>query len=581
MERLAIKRKEDLPYLIEKLRESNSPVVRDWNREFNPTLNYRTSINMMDVRIEFWGDYWEESYRLFSLFSEEYGWDMTVQNYIWLSENTEIVNKALYGNSEFNEYIMSNGAEEELIEFVKMHPLMSMAGEDIELLYTERYMDMLNDLGMYFANNKYLYRSNKGYYLPVGFKVIYGNELDWVRDVNVFKKKDLEIVHNPQVEVRCLNKGIFYRLAKDLYQNFGLYELIISWVDEPYEEEYEITIGNVKVKVVDVWKKGNKEYMKAARYLKSISDKELEAYKVKDIIEHSNWIDGELNIDEEYYKKIGVPKEKVVKGYNKIREGVYSTGDTELGKKDRLKIQFDKMTMYSPYELVQEGKYREPLIPLTRPDLAEDNKEELDRDIRLVLGYRGKQEDKEDSYTRKEKYLGEDTKKSLEQYPSVDIKDEDLPEIKIEEEKELQKELTGGLEDLLNIPYVESYQKEEDMVVIYYRDGKIVRLRGLGEQAVDLEERVLFRDSIGLDYKESTKRLVKMLMSLATDKLEYVSLEEESEEFRELVKEIIDEWLEVLINKDSGRLIQLVEDLQDEVVKEEDIDIFSEFEFFT
>lgn len=589
MERLAIKRREDLPYLIEKLKESNSPVVRDWNREFNPTLNYRTSINMRDVQIEFWGDFWEESYQLYSLFCEEYGWDLTVQNFLWLSGNTEEVNRALYGNSEFNEYVLEKGAYEEVEEFVGMHTLMELRGDYIEVIYNKKYMEMLNDLGMNFVNGKYLFRSSKGYYLPIRIEIVYWNELDWVKDANVFKRKELEIRHVPQAEVICKGKGTFYRLAKGLYQNFGNSGLIVDWVDKPYEEEYEVTIGKVKVKVVDEWKKENKDYVEAVRYLQSISDRTLEAFKVKDLIEHSEWTSYGVKLDKNYYERLNIPKEKVVKGYKEVGEGIYSTGNTLLGKRKPLVIELEQLTIHTPYELVEEGLYYEPLIPLTRPDLRLESKDYLDRDIRLVLGYKGgieeesqEEEDIEDILFRKGTGESEDSKYELDQYPSVEIREEDLPEIEVVGEKEEQKVLTGRIEDIKNIPYVENYHQGKDELKVYYKDGDILTLRGLGGRITNLKERVLFRDSIGVDYKEYTEKLVNMLMSLSTDRVEYEDLEEESEEVKQKVRTVIDEWLGSLITGEISRLIKSVEDLQTEVVEEEEeLDIFSEFEFFT
>ena len=579
MKRITIKYWQELPLLVDSLKRENSQLVFEWNQLFNPSRNYVTSINFQDITIRFEGDYWRIATRLYQSFCQEYGLRLNIDNYIWLSEHTNIIKNSLVGDDVFNQYVRDNGGYLEAEEFVENNKLVNWHGEDFELYYNHRDMEMVHRLGMEIMPNKYQFRSKNGYYLPIDIHVRY-NEIitKWLRREGSNPRK-YQIIHSPTLTIVGVDKGSVFELAKYLYLNEGLYELIIQWVDEPDKTEYKIKVNNNTIYVKDLWKEENEEYVQISRKLSVLSEYELDSFKALDIMYNSHFSkEYGIELSSELYNRLNVPEDRLLRGLTFISGNTYGDSELALGSPVPMSVNAEGLRIKTPYNYIKSGGYRDVLLPLNRDESYNKYIQEfnnLDTDIRVVLG-KSSIPKKEEKVELDEVIVYEEEKIPLSNYPRVEFDVEDLgldfTDVEVESER-----LTKTVKDFKYIPYILEVTESNGRLHVTYLDGEELTI---DKDDAFLRTRVVFRDRIGLTIRGEVVQLTELLLSLGTDYLESYTQEMLDDN---KTQELIDEWLRALVSKDTTKLYNLVTGYSIGVAREEetieeddDFDIFED-----
>ena len=571
---------QELPSLIEALKRANSQIVYEWNKEFDPTIEYVTSINFQDVRIRFKGEEWAIVTRLYKLFCEEFDLDLNFNNYVWLATHTKVINNALLGDKEFNRYVISNGGMIEAEEFVKYNKLVIWHGEDFELYYNYRDMEMIQRLGMEVRPNQFQFRSKSGYYLPIKIHIKYNDILTrWLRGEGRNLNK-YEIVHTPEFTILATEKSSLYDLAKYMYKEEGLSELIVKWVDELDKTEYKVTIGGTKVYIKDVWREENKEYVRTARRLNKVSPYELEAFRIQEVLNHSNYDeDYGIELNEGIYSRLTIDEGKLLRGLTKVKENLYEKEEGSLGKSQAISIPISDIKIKTPYQVIKNGEYSGATLPLVEELGYNKGKKEvntLDTDLRVVLR-KSSIPKKSQEFTFEDIYNnGEGLRYEIRDYPEVEV---DLEKYGVEikqQDIEEDRNLTGTDVDFKYIPYVISVENLDSYKRITYIDGDIIELPNTSS---NIRTRLVFKDRVGVEIDEDSKRLTELLLSLSTDRLENIGYDYQSKEG--LTEKVIEEWLDALITGNVETLYETIKEypLSDKVEVEEDGELFEIFGF--
>lgn len=568
MNTITIKYWQELPLLVQSLKRANSQIIYEWDKLFNPSRKYVTSINFEDVTIRFRGDYWRVATRLYQSFCQEYELRLNIHTFLWLAEHTNIIKESLVGDDTFNEYIKENGGYLEVEEFVENNKLVNWHGEDFELYYNHRDMEMVQSLGMEVMPNNYQFRSKNGYYLPIDIHVRYNNILmKWLRREGYNKNKYL-ISHSPTLTIVGVGKGSIFELARYLYKNEGLYELMIQWIDEPDKTEYKIKINSNTIYVKDLWEEENEEYVKMARTLSVLSEYELQSFKTLDILYKSQFCkEHGIELSEELYSELSIPEERMLSGLTHIKGNLYGDSELALGSPEPMSIDTEDLKIKTPYEYINSGVYRDVLLPLEGDESYNKHVQKLnilDTDIRVVLG--------KSSVPKKEEEVQLDEVITygyegipLSAYPKVELDvdelDLDFGDITIE-----PKRLMKTDEDFKYVPYILEVEDINGSLHVTYLDGEELTI---DKDDVYKRTRVVFRDRIGLTIREDVVQLTELLLSLGTDYLESYTndlLEDED------TQGLIDEWLQALVENNSTELYQRVKDYNISVEREEELD---------
>lgn len=571
---------QELPSLIEALKRANSQIVYEWNKEFDPTIEYVTSINFQDVRIRFKGEEWAIVTRLYKLFCEEFDLDLNFNNYVWLATHTKVINNALLGDKEFNRYVISNGGMIEAEEFVKYNKLVIWHGEDFELYYNYRDMEMIQRLGMEVRPNQFQFRSKSGYYLPIKIHIKYNDILTrWLRGEGRNLNK-YEIVHTPEFTILATEKSSLYDLAKYMYKEEGLSELIVKWVDELDKTEYKVTIGGTKVYIKDVWREENKEYVRTARRLNKVSPYELEAFRIQEVLNHSKYDeDYGIELNEGIYSRLTIDEGKLLRGLTQVKANLYEKEEGSLGKSQAISIPISDIKIKTPYQVIKNGEYSGATLPLVEELGYNKGKKEvntLDTDLRVVLR-KSSIPKKSQEFTFEDIYNnGEGLRYEIRDYPEVEV---DLEKYGVEikqQDIEEDRNLTGTDVDFKYIPYVISVENLDSYKRITYIDGDIIELPNTSS---NIRARLVFKDRVGVEIDEDSKRLTELLLSLSTDRLENIGYDYQSKEG--LTEKVIEEWLDALITGNVETLYETIKEypLSDKVEVEEDGELFEIFGF--
>ena len=562
MRRLTIKYWQELPFLVGELKSASSQLIHEWQKQFNPARSYTTSIDFEDVQIVFEGDYWRVATRLFQMFCQDYQVRLNLNTYMWLATHTTIIKGSLLGDDEFNQYIRENGGYDEVEEFVETNKLVNWHGEDFELHYNHRDMELLQRLGMEILPDKYQYRSKSGYYLPIGIHIRYNTAITkWIRRVGIDRRK-YQITHTPMLMIIGEEKDAIFELARYLYVNEGLSDLIIQWADEPDKTEYKIQIQNTEVYVKDRWKEENEEYVKVARGLKVLSGYELESFKVQDILRNSTYSEYGIELADKFYKKLNLPPEKIIGDKKHIYGNKYSYDEGALGSGKPISIDASGIKLKTPYEYVESGKYSEVLLPLVNESRYTKDGEGVDlvdTDIRIVLGIKTQTEQKDDVDLDTLVESGKGEKHPIGSYPVVDFSQlgvdiEDLPIDFTEGVQVEPKRLTNTVKDFKYIPYVLDVEDVGDMYRVEYIDGEELEIP---KNDKHLRTRVVFQDRVGVKIKPQVPQLTELLMSLSTDELVNAT-ESEIRGLDGLTRELIDGWIEALVSGDRQALYRSI-----------------------
>ena len=603
MERIKVEYWQEIPMLIERLKEENSPLLFDWAEYFNPLRTYTTSIRFEDVRIEFVGEYWKVALRLYQSFCVEYNRRLSINTFYWLSLNTTIVNDTLLGNEEFNQFLRANGGFEEAEEFVQYNKLVNLNGEDFEVKYNYRDMEMIQRLGFEVRPNIYQYRSRLGYYLPIGVKVRFNDILEEWIDWEVKGSNRYSLVYTPHLTVLGLEKDSVLRLARYLYQSHGLSDLMVSWVSEPSSSRYRVKIGNTMVQVWDIWREEHELHVITARGLRGISEYELEAFQVHDILMHSEYGSYGIELEGDYYDRLRLPKSKIVGDKIDLGNNKYSFDEQALGSGTPISVNVGDLKIRTPYEYVKSGLYKEVLYPLTE-EVAYDVSQ-IDLDIRVVLGIKPDyQTSKGEEEERLEDMVqvvgvGDNVVREylLSDYPSVDIaphvdtltKDEGF----FDGFKRKEVYLTGTFTDVERIPYVLGAEELLDGYRVAYMDNTEIIF---SKDEPNLLARAVFMDKATKELKGYIPSLANMLLSLGTDKLELMewheepnneSSEEPSEEPNK-IDELLNKWIDALLTGEWQELQYLVRSYpigvvnreEELVANQEDADLADGYDIF-
>lgn len=580
MKRIRIKYWQELPLLVDSLKKANSQLVYDWQEMFNPSRAYTTSINFHDVRITFEGKYWKVATRLFQSVCVEYGLKLGIHTFLWFAEHTTVLRDSLLGDEEFNTFIRSNNGYEEVEEFVKNNKLVNWHGEDLEVYYNQRDMEMLQRLGMEVRPNMYQFRSKCGYYLPIDIKIRYNDSLmKWLRgkgaDANTY-----QITHSPIVTIIGLEKRAIIDLATYLYKKEKLYELIIQWVDDPLATEYKIKIHNTTVLVKDCWREENKEYVEMSRELSSLSEYNLESFKLLDVLLNSQF-DKEYGIElsDELYNKLNIPKDRLLSGLKHIQGNVYGKEEMALGSPVPLTVDAEALRIKTPYEYIKSGEYRGVMLSLLDDERYTNDTQELsilDTDIRVVLRKSSipVEERDVDLYGIVKESKGVEV--NLDDYPSVEFDVEQLP-IDFKEGMTIKKrKLTGTDDDFKYVPYILDVEDGGDSLYVTYIDGSTLKVSHDDKYK---RSRIVFKDSVGVHVREGIGELAELLLSLGTDTLgEYT----DNLVSGEGTQVLIEEWLRAVVSLDTKNLYQLIQEFSisrvEESSEEEEFDIFEDID---
>lgn len=590
MDRITIKYWQELPDLVGKLKSASSPLVYEWQKYFNPARSYTTSIDFEDVRINFEGNYWRVATRIYQLFCQEYQVRLNLNTFMWLATHTIIINNSLLGDTEFNEYIKENNGYEEVEEFVEHNKLVNWHGEDFELHYNQRDMEMINRLGMEIVPNRYQYRSKGGYYLPIDIHIKYNSVItNWLRRVGD-GRFNYQLVHSPRLTIQGVKKGSIMALAYDLYKYEGLSELMIQCVDEPTKTEYEITIQGTRLTVQDGWAEDNKEYVDSARRLTGISDYQLEYFKVQDILRHSKYTKDGIELEEGYYQRLNIALVDIKGDKQHIYGNKYSESTVALGSGNPISVLYNNIRVKTPYESVESGEYREVLLPMvndTSYTVWEEDSAEIDADNHIVLRIQPKEEDKREISLDELVTVDLGERYTLDRYPRIDAKVENttlkelLPTLyPLEDTHKDIKRLTYTRDDFKYVPYILSVEDEGDRIRVIYMDNTELTIR---KDDNNLRTRVVFQDRVGIELRPISENLTNVLLSLATDEIEEftVDLVSEIEGTGILTRDLIDEWLQALVTGDGEALYRHIKGYsigvtEDKKELEEDFDIFED-----
>lgn len=588
MKRITIKYWQELPLIIESLKRASSQILFEWQETFNPARSYITSINFEDVRIVFQGEFWRVSTRLYQMFCMEYQLNLNISTYLWLAEHTTIINNSLLGDEVFNHYIKENRGYIEAEEFVENNKLVNWYDEDFELYYNYKDMEMLQRLEMEIRPNRYQYRSKSGYYFPINIHIRYNAILEeWLRGEGKNLNK-YQIRHQPRLTIIGVDKSSVFDFARYLYQEKGLSELIIQWVDDKDKTEFTITINETTVIVKDKWREENEEYSTYAQTLNKLSHYQLERFKTQDILNHSTYSDAGIELDEEYYQRLHLTENKVVGKRYKIGDKLYGDTPYALGSPQPIVVQAEELKLKTPYQSVQSGVYKGVLLPITayggynNSQPIKEEWDESDTDIRIVLRKSSVPEQSlEDEEGDLEVLYGKVNERiPLSLYPSVQF--EQIPmTIDFTEEIQVQdKRLTYTNQDFYYVPYILDIQPVGEQLQVNYQDGEQINYPLTDE---NLRVRVVFKDRIGVQLKEGMNHFANLLMSLATDELDKKGLQwlkriPEDEE----VKQILDSWLQALTTRISGNLLYTVQsyDIGEERLLEQEESLDEEFDIF-
>lgn len=563
MQTITIRYWQELPPIIASLKRSFSQLVSEWEDDFNPTIKYYTSIDFTDIQVRFRGKHWADTYHLFILFCEEYGIKPNVTNYLWLMEHTKVVNRALLGDEVFNQYVKNNGGYEEAEEFVENNKLVIWQGKDFEVNYNYEDMEMIKRLGMEIQPNKYRFRSKSGYYLPIKIKIKYNQTISqWVNRLR--KDKRYQIMHTPRLTIQGLEYDSIYELSKYLYQE-GYEDLIVQWAMDTGKSDFELKIHNTKILIEDLWKKENSEQVGIANRIHKLSDYKVKAFRVQDIIKHSTYSkEYGLKLDNYLFNKLRVDKGSIVGELTEVYEDVYGKERWTLGELRPISIQASGIKLETPYQLIEEGKYKESELPL-----VDYNKRKhkfgintlQDTDLRIVLRKKNVREETDDDIMGSLGQGEQSNKKiPLSHYRKLRV-DIDLDQYGITlEDMETDFEesrLTGEISDLERVPYILKVQEIGKELRVTYVEGN--------EEVFSLTDpylrtRVVFRDLIGVDLREGIEDFTELILSLNTTELVnpnniYERLEEQ-DEWESL--RVIDEWIATLNGGSSRQLYQEV-----------------------
>lgn len=583
MNKLKITYLEELPFLIEMLKNANSPLIYDWQKSFNPARTYITSIDFEEVQILFSGTYWKEATRLFQVFCLEYGERLTLQRFMWLAEHTTIMNHSLLGDSEFNHYIKENGGYLEVTEFEKNNILLNCHGEDFELHYNHRDIEMVQRLGMEILPTKYQFRSKNGYYLPINIHIRYNDVLTkWMRRGGKNRNR-YQVTHTPELVIEGVSKNAVFDLAVYLYKQEGLSSLITQWAVDPNKTEYKIKIKYTEVLVRDSWKEENPEYVSTARELSVLSEYDLESFKVQDILKHSTYDTYGIALGYEHYQKLNLSPEKVVGDKVPLGDNRYGYVEGALGSGVPISVNAGGIRIKTPYYYVEMGKYKDVLLPLVNnksyTSYVHKNRYD-DADIRLVLEKGAKYATTDFTEDVIEVEESNKSKIPLDKYPKVDFSRLKLEELGLDFTEGLhlnRTRLTDTYDDFKYVPYILSVEGKDTQLIVEYVDGDIVKF---STTDADYRARVVFKDRVGVTLRPEIKSLSELVMSLSTDTLEGLSgvdLESNGEEFGDLLSE----WLRYRETKDSFRVWDEVKKISIGLrskgeLEEYDIDIFED-----